>query len=228
MKNIVCYLLLIIPLLFSCQKQFNSPPYNDYEKKIRELPLETQKIIIPKEWQKMDSLSFLRLKNTTNIIIDADSIPSWITKFENVKTIYSHFGKIKSLPINMGNMENLEKIAIFSHSLEKLPSSLCSLKKLDYLSLSSNSLQELPDCVFQLKNLKTLDLISNRIKKIPPTINFEKVEKLNLQGNQIQELPESIYNLPKLKEISLGGNPLKNPKEIKKKFSEKGIKVNLE
>ena len=96
------------------------------------------------------------------------------------------------------------------------------------MSLSSNSLQELPDCVFQLKNLKTLDLISNRIKKIPPTINFEKVEKLNLQGNQIQELPESIYNLPKLKEISLGGNPLKNPKEIKKKFSEKGIKVNLE
>lgn len=121
MNKIVVYLLLTIPLFCSCQEKYNSPSYNDYEEKIRKLPVETEKIIIPKEWQKMDSLSFLRFKDVKHIIIDADSIPSWVINFRKTKTIYSHFGKIKYLPIKIGNMQNLEKIVFFSHSLNESP-----------------------------------------------------------------------------------------------------------
>lgn len=228
MRKICKYLLIVVPLLYSCQENYSAPPYNDYEKKIRKLPVANEKIIIPKEWQKMDSLSFLRFKNTTHIIIDADSIPNWIVNFKKTKTIYSHFGKIDYFPSQIGDMQNLEKVAIFSHSLKTLPPSLCNLKSLSYLSLSSNNIQEVPSCVFQMKNLKTLDLISNKIENIPSTINFEKIEKLYLDGNQISELPENIYNLPKLKEISLSGNPLKNRDEIRKRFKDKNVKVVLD
>ena len=36
----------MIPLLGSCQKKYNAPPFNDYETKIRKLPQETERIII--------------------------------------------------------------------------------------------------------------------------------------------------------------------------------------
>lgn len=228
-KNIFSIFLLIIPLLFGCQKQFNKPPYNDYEEKIRKLPLETQKIIIPKEWQKMDSLSFLRLHNVSNIIIDADSIPSWITKFENAKTIYSQYGQISQIPTAINKLKSLEKITIFTHRVKYVPESICDLENLKFLSFWSNEITSLPTCIFTLKKIKILNLIGNNLTVIPSEIiKMKRLEKLLLDGNQIRELPENIYNLPKLKEISLSGNPLKNPEKVKKKFSEKGIKVNLE
>uniref|UniRef100_UPI0039A776CF leucine-rich repeat domain-containing protein n=1 Tax=Ornithobacterium rhinotracheale TaxID=28251 RepID=UPI0039A776CF len=227
MKKIILYLLIIIPLLVSCQEKYNAPPYNQYEADLRKLPLETERIIIPKEWEKMDSLSFLRFKEINHIIIDADSIPPWIINFKKTKNIYSHFGKIKYLPLNFGKMHNIEKIAIFSHNLKEIPYSICDLENLEYLSLSSNNIKTIPDCLFQMKNLKYIELISNEIDYLPLSISSEKLEEISLAGNQIKELPESIYTLSNLKEISLGGNPLKNPEEIKKRFEEKGVKVLL-
>lgn len=228
MKRIILYLLIIIPLLGSCQEKYNAPPYNQYEADLRKLPLETERIIIPKEWEKMDSLSFLRFKEINHIIIDADSIPSWIINFKKTTTIYSGSRKITALPKNIGDLENLQKVFIHYNSLEKISTSFCNLKKLEFLSFWVNRIDSLPNCIFFLEQLNQLDLMDNNLTVISSDIkNLRRLEKLLLDGNQIKELPESIYTLPNLKEISLGGNPLKNPEEIKKRFEEKGVKVLL-
>lgn len=229
MKKIFLYLLIIVPLLCSCQSKYNAPPYNEYEDKIRKLPADTDEIVIPKDWQKMDSLSFLRFKNTERIIINGDSIPNWIVKFKKLQSIYSEFGKMTSIQPNINELNQLKYITFFSHQIVQIPNSICELKKIEFLSFWSNEIDNLPNCLFSLKKLKTLNLMDNNITEISPDIaGLENLEKLYLDGNQISELPENVYNLKSLKEISLGGNPLKTPGEIKEKFEKRGVVVKLD
>ncbi len=208
MKKLVCYLIIIIPLLYGCQSQYENPPYNEIERKIRLLPENIDRLVIYENWQKMDSISYIRLNNVKSIIIapEVDSIPPWISHFEKLITLWSFSTKIKSIPESIGENIALNHL-VFDHAkIKKVPVSICKLHNLESLSLMSNEITELPDCILKL----------------------EKLKELNLHNNKIKELPKSIYNLHSLQNIILNKNPLDNPEEIRKKFEEKGVKVSFE
>ncbi len=101
MKKLVCYLIIIIPLLYGCQSQYENPPYNEIERKIRLLPENIDRLVIYESWQKMDSISYIRLNNVKSIIIapEVDSIPPWITLLYSIPKVYTK--KLQELEYRM-------------------------------------------------------------------------------------------------------------------------------
>ena len=87
MKYII-NLLLFLPLLISCQDNYNKKPYDDKEKILRQYPLvKTKTIVIDSLWDKRDSLTYLRLKNYVNTIAmnEVIYIPNWIGEFKSLR-----------------------------------------------------------------------------------------------------------------------------------------------
>lgn len=240
MKQIL-YLFLLLPLLYSCQK-YNEPPFDKKEDALRKLPDTVSYMIIDSLWQKRDSLSYLRFKNTKQIVlIEADSIPKWITSFKNLKVLYSsnHVKKIKTIPKNIDLLFNLLQIDLPNNKISQLPKSIFNLKHLERLNLNDNSLNDIPNEIDRFTNLKVLLLGGNNLKAIPentcklnelsifafndnPIVYLpycfnsdSKIESFYISNTKITHIPIQILNLPNLKEIAAMGLNLDNSEEVK-------------
>lgn len=68
MNNKFLWLVLLLPLLFSCQK-YNKAPFDEKEKAIRNFPETMDVLVLDSLWEKRDSLSYLRLKQINKILL---------------------------------------------------------------------------------------------------------------------------------------------------------------
>ncbi len=226
-------LLAVSFLSVSCQ-QYSSEPYDEWEAKLRneKSPKRTKKMLIKENWQKYDSLSYLRFSELEEILFETDSIPPWIVQFKKVRAIISYNAGIRHIPIELSKLEQLEYIEIVDSQIDTIPYfikdfkrlrmlvldgnkiahipiALTELDSLSFLSLGENNISEVPEYICQIKGLKNLSLCKTKIKEIPDCIgSMSQLETLFFLNNQITELPESIANLPLLEDLGITDNPI--------------------
>lgn len=234
------FIIVVLFLLLHSCKGYTSPPYDEWETKLREAPVsKVHQIMIKENWQKYDSLSYLRFTNLDKIGIDSDSIPPWITRFESLRLILCYNRAIKYIPDDLYKLTNLEVIYMIDCEIEEIPSSLSKVKKLKaillsgnkirhipefltqmdslcQLSLADNELTEVPDYICRIKGMESLSLSGNKITKLPDCIgDMKNLTFISVDDNQLTELPDGIADLPLLEDLFVSGNPLtKLPEEL--------------
>ena len=235
MNNKFLWLVLLLPLLFSCQK-YNKAPFDEIEKKLRNTSNETTDIILDENWQKRDSLSYLRFKNVRNIYFkETDSIPNWIVNFKSLKSIESfpNKKKINYIPKHIGKLKQLTHIELPKNNISKIPHSLYLLKNLQRLNLIANKITEIDSSIDKLQEITIILLSDNiRLNFIPENIcNLQNLKSLPLDGTSISYLPQCIKNMQNLERINISNSKIKNiNKDILeaknlKTINAKGIKL---
>lgn len=235
-KTKIYWIICILIPLFLCVgcENYSSEPYDEWEAKLRRTnpASKMKKMVIKDNWQKYDSLSYLRFTNLEEILLDTDSIPPWIVRFKKLRLLYSYDTKIKHIPEDICKLSKLEYIALVNTELETIPVSIKDVKQLRslvlsgnkitqipmflteidtlyHLSLDGNNITEVPDYICQIRGLESLILSGNKIRRLPECIgSMSQLEYLSLYKNEITELPESIANLPLLEELSISDNPI--------------------
>lgn len=251
------YITGLFFLLTSCHKEYNTKPYDDEEAKLREIwpASELKKILIKGDWEKRDSLTYLRFTNLEKIYLQTDSIPAWITRFEKVELIWllssdEDKGKVTSIPEDIGKLSNLYVLMLDNSNIQTIPPSFMDLKKLVVLNLNNNKLSSIPAGLGKLTNLEELSLDDNIIEEIPETLchlkqlkyfsiennkltsfpecfgNMDSLETLVLNGNNIKKLPEWIFKSQTLSLVGIKGLPLDNPDEVYKQVEKMEDKNN--
>lgn len=234
---------MLLPLLFSCQKKYNKPPYDDYEKKIRNYSIENNKeITIDSLWQKRDSLSYTRLQNIEFIYIDnVSSFPKWIFDYKKLKSLRTTIKKsnLVDIPNQINKLEHLNNVSINNTQIKSLPETLYNLKNLEGLTFEYNNIANISKNIGKLEQIKRVSFMGNPIKHIPVEIcklqkleslvlantkitelpkcleNLQNLDWIDISGTLITEFPIEILNAPKLDEIDAKGLKLKNYKEVK-------------
>lgn len=144
-----------------------------------------------------DKVEILYLNET-----DLDTLPDFITEFENLKYIYLSGTKIKFIPETIDQLKNL-KILICPSLVKEVPFSIYNLENLERLGLSSTEYRMLPEDIGKLKKLKRIRF-PRTLKEIPASVyELENLETLYLSYTWIRELPEEIGKLKNLKTLSL-------------------------
>ncbi|MCW3161520.1 leucine-rich repeat domain-containing protein [Chryseobacterium oryctis] len=248
-------LLVLIPLLYSCQK-YNNSPFDEKEKKLRQYPVEKSKtIVLDSLWDRRDSLTYLKLKNLEIIAMNETThIPNWISEFKKLEIfqVINENKKIKSVPSDIGRLSNLIQFEIQNNNVTKLPSSFYKLTNLKYLNLSNNPIKFIDNKIGNLKKLEVLSLDSTKIKEIPATVcNLDKLKILSIKNTNIHALPScmmylndlttldisltqigsfpiEILNAQKLDLIDAKGLKLKNYQEVKAICEMKNIRFSYD
>lgn len=217
----------------SCQR-YSSEPYDEWEQTLRytRLTKETKKMLIKENWQRYDSLSYLRFSNVEEVLLQTDSIPPWIAHFKELRKISSFESEIRYIPKELSKLEKLEYLYIKDSQIDTIPPyikdfkslrvlilegnrithiphALAEMDTLYFLSLGKNDISEVPEYICQINGLNGLHLCDTKIKKIPDCIgSMSQLESLFLLNNQITELPESIADLPLLEDLGITDNPI--------------------
>lgn len=249
MSNKFLWLVLLLPLLFSCQK-YNKPPFDEIEEKLRKYPDSLKMLVLDSFWQKRDSLSYLRFKNLEQIyLVETDSIPKWIIRFSKLKTVNSANQNIKidNLPRDLGvlkNMEqfyfpnnnisdfpysffnlfNLKRLNIENNKFLKIEGSIGNLKNLEALAIDNNKIEYLPDNICSLKKMKLMSIENTLISSLPLClVNLRELEDVYISNTHISHIPIQILSLPNLKNIRAKGLKLDNYKEVKEICKKRNI-----
>ena len=224
MKRLVIYILISIPLAISCQQKYNTPPYDQEEVSLRAQNVNDTSLIISKDWEKRDSLSYLRFKDAKKItFFQTDSIPMWVIKFSKAKSLVSYSCEHIYINDNIGDLSSLEVIAMYDTEIDDFPVSIKKLIGLKDLSLKGNKSNTIPEWIkelsnietlllndfdgipsgiFELKNLKVLWLVNCNITELPSSISqLKQLEVLHIHANPIESLPEEIFELQNLRDI---------------------------
>lgn len=252
MNNKFLWLVLLLPLLFSCQK-YNKAPFDEKEKILRQYPLEdTRSLVLDSLWDKRDSLTYLRLKDHVKTIgmNDVIYIPNWIGKFNKVEiflVVNEKSKKIKKIPSSIGKLSNLLEFNIRKNEVNSIPETFYNLQKLKNVRFENNNIETISSNISKLENLRSLKISNNPLKFLPSEIcNLNKLETLvlentkinelpsclgslrnldwiNVSGTQLTEFPIEILNAPKLETIDARRLKLKNYKEVKTICEKKNI-----
>ena len=217
MKNLL-YLLLLTPLLYSCQ-QYNKPPYDEKEEKLRKYPDTLKMLMIDSLWQKRDSLTYLRFKNVEQIyLVETDSIPNWIDKVDKLNVLFgsNNRSQIRCIPENFYKLKNIERIYLPRNKITKLSSKFYTLNHLKVINFEKSQISKISDSIKDFKNLRSLNLSNNPIIIIPNKVcQLPKLESLVLENTKISELPKCLGTLPNIDWINVSGTQLKEfPMEI--------------
>lgn len=160
MNNKFLWLVLLLPLLFSCQK-YNKAPFDEKEKAIRNFPETMDVLVLDSLWEKRDSLSYLRLKQINKILLkNSETMPNWMDRFNNLKWII---------------------IANDKNNFENIPESIGKLKTLEIFDVSENNISKMPETLtlYNISSLKILDFDNNNISTISKVV-YVKKGKYNL------------------------------------------------
>lgn len=136
------------------------------------------------------------------------SVPTAISKFEQLKHLTLMNNRIAFLPDSVGNLKKLETLSLGGNHVVRLPETLSQLSNLRNVNLSDNRLAAFPHCFCGLKHLDVLDLSRNRISEVPDFVGDIHATELNLNQNQVSMISESIANCPRLKVLRLEENCL--------------------
>ncbi len=227
-------IILFFPILATCQKEvhYNQQPYNAYEKTLRSLPTILPKkyqssiFIIPKDWQKMDSMSFLRFKNIKRLQIssEVDSIPSWLGKLTSLEEFNYSFNEVKQFPKEILKLKDLKRLSLSFLESKKIPNSICQLNKLEKLSLSGKSIEYIPSCIGDLSKMRSLTLEGN-ISLLPTELSKLSLDTLVLTTS-MTDWPNFIDKMNNLKYLEIKNSPLnKLPNSIIKNHKLKVLNI---
>jgi Leucine-rich repeat (LRR) protein len=172
------------------------------------------------------------------------TLPTEITKLQNLKNLQLKFCQIDSLPAQIGELNKLTYLNLDGNKFTSLPAQIFELKNLTTLDLGSsyfsenkNQLTSLPTQIGELKNLTTLNLLGNNnsldlasvciaFANYPKKIvisSYEDASNSNNDANtlliiipnQLTSLPAQIGELKNLTQIDLRSNQLKElPSQI--------------
>ena len=249
MNNKFLWLVLLLPLLFSCQK-YNKAPFDEKEKAIRNFPEAMDVLVLDSLWQKRDSLSYLRLKKINKLLLkNSETIPNWVDRFNNLKWIIiaNDENNFENIPESIGKLKTLEIFDVSENNISNMPETLYNISSLKVLDVDNNNISTISKKVSKLSNLESLSLRSNKINQLPTEIcqlsklesliledtkietlpsclgNLQNLDWLNVSGTQLTEFPIEILNAPKLETIDARRLKLKNYKEVKAICKEKNI-----
>lgn len=212
--KILINLLLLLPLLISCQN-YDKAPFDKKEEILRKYPLvDTKSLVLDSLWDKRDSLSYLRLKNYVKNIgmNEVTSIPNWIGEFNSVRiflVVNEKNKKIKKIPSSIGRLSNLKQIDIKNNEISTIPNSFYNLTNLTYIELEGNAIENLSKKIENLKKLESINLSENPLKSLPiNTCELKTLKFLTLENTQIKQLPACLGSLPNLDWINVSGTRL--------------------
>jgi len=249
-------LLILLPLLYSCQN-YNKSPFDEKEKILRQFPIEeTKTMVLDSIYNKRDSLSYLRLKNLEIIMMfEVLEIPDWIGDFNQLKifqVINEKSRKIKKIPTSLGKLSNLTELNFNNNYIESIPNSFYRLKKMKLLKLENNKIETISPLIGKLENLQSFDIGDNPLKSLPDELcnlkqlkflvlenthitklpkclgSLPNLDWINVSGTQLTEFPVEILNAPKLDLIDAKGLKLKNYKEIKSICEKRNIRFHYD
>lgn len=212
--KILINLLLLLPLLISCQ-DYNKAPFDEKEEILRKYPLvDTKTLVLDSLWDKRDSLTYLRLRNHLQTIgmNEVTYIPNWIGQFNGLRifiVVNEKNKKIKNIPSTIGKLSNLVQFDIKNNKVSALPNSFYNLTGLTYLDLRNNPIESIDNEISHFANLESIRLDGTMIKNLP--IGFCKLQKLQslvLENTEIKELPACLGSLPNLDWINVSGTRL--------------------
>ncbi len=145
-----------------------------------------------------------------------EELPTWIFT-PSLHKFEMNFGKLKKIPIEIGNAVNLEEFEAMYNQFESIPEEIGKLTKLTRLIINGNKkIKTLPDSFANLKKLRVLDISSNQFEKIPECV-YENtaLDHLELDLNPITEISPKIENLKSLTTLYLANTKVSSfPKEI--------------
>lgn len=215
MKNFL--LILLMPILFSCQK-YNKTPYDETEKNFRKVPDSMDRMSLDSVWYKRDSLTYLRFKNVKLMYIESDSIPKWIGQYKNLVFLSTSVDKKKfaSIPKSIGNLTNLTSLNLSNGEILLLPDELYYITSLESFKIANNNISTLSKRIGELKNLRSIYLSNNPLIVIPLEIcELNNLESLVLEHTKISTLPKCLSTMPNLTWINVSQTELKEfPIEI--------------
>ena len=212
MNNKFLWLVLLLPLLYSCQK-YNKAPFDEKEEILRQFPIEKSKnMVLDSLWDKRDSLTYLRLKKLKMIMMmEADYIPNWIGGFDSLRIlkIVNEKRKIKEIPLGVGKLSNLVQFDIPNNEVTFIPESFYNLKKIKNIELKNNKIDSVSSKIGQLVNVQSLGIADNPLRHIPSEIcNLKKMKYLDLDNTKITELPKCLGELQNIDWIHISGTQL--------------------
>jgi len=150
-------------------------------------------------------------------------IPSWISNFKNLDTLYLRSIDSNNLSTVLSKLQNLKALGINKTHLNKVPETIIQLTQLEILDLRNCSLEEIPKFIGELKSLKYLYLDENYLEKISSTLSkLHSLEVFSIKKNRgliepviikkkgvVQfkaNFPEIICSIKSLKELYLDHN----------------------
>ncbi|XP_042487911.1 putative disease resistance protein RGA3 [Macadamia integrifolia] len=145
---------------------------------------------------------FGRTRHLSLVIEEINTIPSFIHKAKNLRTLKIYKAQIPRLSSDLfGHLTCLRILDLHSTYLEELPNEVEKLIHLRYLNLSMARFKELPKAVTKLYNLKILHLYGcKNLCKLPEGIGglVNLIELDLIECRQLSYLPEGIGRLSKL------------------------------
>lgn len=142
------------------------------------------------------------------------TIPKEISLLTNLKQLYLHGNKLKSIniPDEIYTLSELRNLSFTGNPMEEISPKICQLKKLETLYVSSTLLKSLPKELGNLYNLRQIFAIGNNLKSVPMEIcSLDNLKYLSLEHNPLDMESESIKLLLQLKKICYTSSiPIKN------------------
>jgi Leucine-rich repeat (LRR) protein len=162
--------------------------------------------------QKMASDEFI--SNKVELLFlnetDLDRIPSFISKFKNLKELNISGTEIQGLPPSFKELVQLVRLDLSKTKLSTLPKDIGNLTALKYLNLLKTDLKKLPNNFSELKNLEVLNLNKTKIKTFPESVlQLSKLKEL-YSPYLIEEIPVNISRLKNLEILDLSSTAVKN------------------
>ncbi|KAJ1522350.1 hypothetical protein ONE63_002642 [Megalurothrips usitatus] len=137
------------------------------------------------------------------------SLPSWISKLQNLTNLYLPHNQLQSLPKELNELSKLTVLDVTNNSIEVLPFGLGHLSHLTQFLAARNTLSFIPNDFQNLKSLEILDISYNTFTRFPESIlQCHSLQQLLLDNNKLTALPNNIVYLPYLKTLSVCGNNL--------------------
>ncbi|XP_010279027.1 PREDICTED: putative disease resistance protein RGA1 [Nelumbo nucifera] len=125
--------------------------------------------------------------------LDIETLPTSITKLQNLQTMKVRNCEVEKLPEDIGNMKSLRLVDLsWNWTIKALPASTTKLENLHTLNLSSCHLEELPEDIGKLENLHTLGLGDCILENFPVYLRtltkIKRIKGLGLPAKHIKEL----------------------------------------
>ncbi|XP_057867119.2 TMV resistance protein N isoform X2 [Cryptomeria japonica] len=176
---------------------------------------------LPVSFKKLALLQHLNLQKCSNLILDSDilenmthlehlsfsgcreleELPRHITNQASLTLLnLNDTGKLRDIPVNIGQLSKLQQMRIGSELLTSLPTSIGDLSSLTNLQIvMCPNLECLPDSLGRLNLLEWLYIKNSGVKSLPKSagqlINLQTLSISNCSISELDLVNSSLHNL---------------------------------
>jgi len=114
--------------------------------------------VLPPEIGQLSSLTSFKFGSDKHLDAGVEALPPEIGQLKLLRSLWSHGGRLTTLPREIGGCEALKTLYLPAHPITSVPPEIGQLKKLEWLSFAETPLAELPVEIEGCTALKELDL----------------------------------------------------------------------